>query len=341
MAIPTVSSVSSQRSLNNITDDNCAHTVAPGLVDSVMLVLVQSPQFSAANSAAWNGTPMTNMSVGSNNFWCTAFYLRNPEPGSFDASVHWNVISREADIVVLTIEGAGDPVYLGEDSATSSGASFNAVPTAVDALLLDFIMSQITTHTQGSGQTEQVNIDTNVGNYRMSVSTKDAPNAELVVNGGFDGSADDWFIGDIGEYDNNHFLIPDGSEGSGIEAGLVQDIPSVIAGNSYTFSMDLTGDSGSLIVGLGGADDAQTVAVTPGTTTLTLVAQAEDTSLFILVDGSFVGDVTIDNISLKEVVPITVAFGGAGKTYGMKVLQLSPVVIPPPSVSLGDMFLVF
>lgn len=169
---PTVQSVSTIAPLDNQTSATGAHTVAGGLTDPVMVVMINSPQFAAATSASWNGTAMTQLSVGtSNNYWCSAYYLLDPEAGTYNVGVGWSVIEREAVITALTIDNSGIPVYLGGDNNTGTGPSLTADTTEDDALVVDFIMSQVTTHAPAGSETERSDLTSNTGNYRHSTGS--------------------------------------------------------------------------------------------------------------------------------------------------------------------------
>lgn len=182
--LPTISSISTIAAIDNQTSVSGAHTVAAGLSNPTMVVMVNSPQFAAANAVNWNGTAMTQLSIGSSsNYWCSAFYLLDPEDGTFNVNVGWAVIEREACITIATIENAGVPVYLGEDNNFTGNPSFSGNTTEDDSLVLEFIMSQVTSHTYGAPQTQHSNFASNVGNYRHSVSSQDVPSAGAVTMG--------------------------------------------------------------------------------------------------------------------------------------------------------------
>lgn len=169
---PTVQSVSTIAPTDNQTSASGSHTVAGGLTDSVMIVMINSPQFAEATSANWNGTSMTKLSIGSSsNYWCSAYYLLDPEAGTYNVGVGWSVIEREAVITALTIDNSGIPVYLGEDNNFTGNPSFTGNTTEDDALVVEFIMSQVTTHAPSGSETERSDLTSNTGNYRHSTES--------------------------------------------------------------------------------------------------------------------------------------------------------------------------
>ncbi|MBX4215425.1 hypothetical protein KW797_00520 [Candidatus Parcubacteria bacterium] len=171
--MPSVNgSVSTGAGGNSVSTLTIAHTVAASLVNGLLMVFVTSPQFAAATGATWNGTAMTQVSMSSNNFWISCFYLRNPAAASANVVISFDTAANQPVATVVTFENAGVPSIKGTDSATGTAPSVTVVTTKDNSLLMEWMMSAAASHSQGAGQTELSNLLSNNGSWRHSSSYK-------------------------------------------------------------------------------------------------------------------------------------------------------------------------
>lgn len=180
MAVPTVNSVSTD-SGNGVGQFTSSHTVAGSLTDPVLLAVYNSPSFSEPDSVTWQGINLAKLPTRSLNYWCSAWYLINPPSATSSVVANYSTFPYGLCITAFTLAGAKAISAVTTSSGTGTAPSVTLTNTEDDSLILDFIMSEDQTHTQGTGQTEQsnhtvINSITGFG-YRQSTSTKSGSTA--------------------------------------------------------------------------------------------------------------------------------------------------------------------
>lgn len=115
---------------------------------------------------------------------------------------------------------------------------------------------------------------------------------ELVVNGTFTGGASGWSLGTSWSYSSNSVTYV------GAGGALSQTAIPDISGRTYTFSVDVNGDAGSINISIGGIDIL--FGVLPnGTYTSTFTASISNGNLNFI-PLTWTG--TLDNVSIKEII---------------------------------------
>lgn len=177
MATPAYNSSTVATSSGSVLTVAVGFTVPNGLSNSLLVAMVNNPQFGAANAADWNGTSMTAMSDLTSQFFARAFYLQNPAPGTFNANINFPFFTHDIAITLVLITDAGPP----DNQAQTSGFTNNVAQTVNTtlnvaqngSLLLSWMMSDINSHITYTGaQTQILNTTTSSQSWRASSSYK-------------------------------------------------------------------------------------------------------------------------------------------------------------------------
>lgn len=125
---------------------------------------------------------------------------------------------------------------------------------------------------------------------------------ELVVNGGFDGNADAWTLGDGWSYSADAVHMIDPGDGG----ALVQDeFNHPVEEHSYQVEFDITGTSGSVDFNIGGGWAGDTnVGFDVGHYTGVVQSGNSASLINVFASSEFFG--SLDNISVREMVGSTV-----------------------------------
>lgn len=165
------------------SDTQFAHTVPAG-VDYLLLTLASTAS-QATNSftCAWNGTPMPVIPVAGTGVIIEMFELVNPEPGTFNITIH-DVFASSQDLLATAanytgVSAATPRVGDAERVQQGSGATISETVTSagadktVDALFVDV---QAADATPDAGQTQSASANIPAA-YRMQTSIKQVAGA--------------------------------------------------------------------------------------------------------------------------------------------------------------------
>lgn len=152
-----------------------SHTVNSTSANTVLTVIAMNATGIGPTSATFNGTAMSVITTGVNNFYYTVFQLANPTATTANVVITWSVSSGHLAAGCVTVNGtSGISSVYATNSATSATATLNVSSTSSYDLILASVMSGAATHTQASTQTEIFNFLTTGSSFRFSESRRNA-----------------------------------------------------------------------------------------------------------------------------------------------------------------------
>lgn len=155
-----------------------SHTVASGLKDSYLIVVVMNKSNDVYNAATWNGTPMTYLPIGeaSPTYYTGYFYLKNPEDGTHDVSVTTSGTPTGAAAVAFTVTGAVAPRSPATAHGNGDTASTTVTAPKGDCLMVYSCAAQFGLgHDPLGGETEiaEIQNSTSAAGIALSVGTEE------------------------------------------------------------------------------------------------------------------------------------------------------------------------
>lgn len=164
-------STNSHASVNTLT---LSITVPSDLQDSVLCVMIANGSGTNA-TGTYNGSTLSAINYTTGAFFTNLLFIANPTAGTHDIVMNWSLFSTNIGVTAFVVQNAGVPVINNTATDTSTDASVAISSTLGKSLYIDFIMSQPSTQTQATGQTQISNFTVPTANFRFSSSYKAAP----------------------------------------------------------------------------------------------------------------------------------------------------------------------
>lgn len=176
MATPTFSSVTTGTSTGTVLSLAVAHTVAGGLTNAGMYIMVDSTTSRQVDTCDWNGTIATNIgNRPTGSFFRDIYFVPGPASGTHNVNLTWTAFSANIMVTIITVNNSGSPVVHDTPGFTGGGttASDTTSTTKDNSLVLSVCATDNSvTQTQAGGQTQESNFTAQNATYRQSTSYK-------------------------------------------------------------------------------------------------------------------------------------------------------------------------